>query len=99
MAAEREVPVTISAIWLDPGTPPVDLFVKGYKDQLRKLIVGTHNRGIPVRVKAAGQPVVILGKVIDPPATPEGKPVVRYVPLGEISWPERELTNALFILA
>ena len=98
-AAEREVQVTMSAIWLDPTAPSVELFVKGYKDQLRRLIVGTNNRGIPVRVKGAGHPVVILGKVIDPPSTPDGKPVERYVPVGEINWPEGEQTNALFILA
>ena len=101
-AAEREEPVMVSAIWLNPQTPPVDLYIKGYNDQLRRLIVGTYNRGLPIRIKQAGKPVVILGKVIEPPppapAVPPAKPVVRYVPVGEVAWPEGEHSAALLIL-
>jgi len=89
----------VSCIWLSPNTTPVDLFVKGYNDQLRRLIAGPYNRGIPVRVKAAGKPVVILGKVIDPPTTPGGKPIERYIPVGEVPWPVGEHSEALLVLA
>ena len=101
--AEREEPAMISAIWLNPNTPTIELFVRGHNNQLRRLIVGTHNRGIPIRVKAAGKPVVILGKVIEPPPLPTAvipaKPVERYVSVGEIVWPEVEDSTALLVLA
>ena len=102
-AADREEPAMVSAIWLNPNAPPIDLFVRGHNDQLRRLIVGTHNRGIPIRVKAAGKPVVILGKVIAPPplppTEPPAKPVERYVPVGEVAWPEGDKSAALLVLA
>ena len=47
--------------------------------------------------------MVILGKVIDPPplppTVPPAKPVERYVPVGEVAWPEGEHSTALLVLA